>query len=152
MKRILLIEDEPGLILTLTDRLRKEGFSTDTAVTGDEALRKAAANSYDLFLLDVMLPGKDGWEVCRALREARFQTPVIMLTARGQVEEKVKGFKLGADDYLTKPFEMAELLARIEALLRRSSGFHLETNSDSCSFADVQVDLRAAEVYRDTPR
>src|ERR1051325_4261170 len=126
MKRVLIIEDEPGLILTLTDRLRKEGFSIDTAVTGDEALQKAAANSYDLFLLDVMLPGKDGWAVCRALRTARFQTPVMMLTARGEVADKVKGLKLGADDYLTKPFEMAELLARIEALLRRAPVLHFD--------------------------
>jgi two-component system alkaline phosphatase synthesis response regulator PhoP len=145
---ILLIEDEPGLILTLTDRLRNEGFSVEVANTGEEGLRKAASASYDLFLLDVMLPGKDGWEVCRTLRDARFRTPVLMLTARGQVEDKVKGFKLGADDYLTKPFEMAELLARIHALLRRSTIAPHSTNDPEGNFPDFQVDFRAAEVYR----
>src|SRR5919205_1020379 len=120
MKRILLVEDEPGLVLTLSDRLSKEGFAIETARDGDSGLQRAMTESFDLILLDVMLPRKNGFDVCRDLRQQGIQTPVIMLTARGQVVDKVIGLKLGADDYLTKPFEMIELLARIEALLRRA--------------------------------
>lgn len=144
MPRILLVEDEPGLILTLTDRLRKEGFVVETALTGEQALQQASEHPFDLFVLDVMLPGKTGWDVCKELRRAGFRSPILMLTARGLVEDKVKGLKLGADDYLTKPFEMAELLARIEALLRRVP----PENNGACRFADIDVDFRAAEVFR----
>lgn len=144
MPRILLVEDEPGLILTLTDRLCKEGFVVETALTGEQALQQASEHPFDLFVLDVMLPGKTGWDVCKELRRAGFRSPILMLTARGLVEDKVKGLKLGADDYLTKPFEMAELLARIEALLRRVP----PENNGACRFADIDVDFRAAEVFR----
>src|SRR5215216_2731019 len=119
-KRILLVEDEPGLVLTLTDRLTSEGFQVETARDGETGLGRATAESFDLIILDVMLPRKNGFDVCRDLRQQGVQTPVIMLTARGQVVDKVVGLKLGADDYVTKPFEMVELLARIEARLRRT--------------------------------
>ncbi len=148
MKQILLIEDESGLVLTLTDRFRKEGYIVETAITGEDGLRKALDTSFDLIVLDLMLPGKNGWDVCRDLRKRNVHIPVLMLTARGQVEDKVTGLKLGADDYLTKPFEMAELLARIEALLRRSILAPNERRQGTSAFGDIQIDFRSAEVYR----
>src|ERR1051326_5336409 len=119
-QRILLIEDEPGLVLTLTDRLRSEGYAVETAADGETGFERGASEAFDLIILDIMLPRKNGFDVCRDLRQRGIQTPTIMLTARGQVVDKVVGLKLGADDYLTKPFEMAELLARVEAKLRRA--------------------------------
>jgi two-component system alkaline phosphatase synthesis response regulator PhoP len=148
MKRILLIEDEPGLVLTLTDRLSKEGFAVETARDGQTGLERAAREAFDLVLLDVMLPRKNGFDVCRDLRQLSVSTPVLMLTARGQVVDKVVGLKLGADDYLTKPFEMMELLARIEALLRRAP-VRAQTAAETYQFGAVRVDFRKAEVYRD---
>jgi two-component system alkaline phosphatase synthesis response regulator PhoP len=146
MRRILLIEDEPGLVLTLTDRLRSEGYEVGSATDGDAGLALAARDAWDVVLLDVMLPGKGGFDVCRDLRQRGIATPVIMLTARGQVVDKVLGLKLGADDYLTKPFDMMELLARIEVQLRRSPA----STSDPVHlrFGDVVVDTRKAEVTR----
>jgi two-component system alkaline phosphatase synthesis response regulator PhoP len=146
MKRVLLIEDEPGLVLTLTDRLRSEGYDVGSATDGDAGLALADRDAWDVILLDVMLPGKGGFDVCRDLRQRGIATPVIMLTARGQVVDKVLGLKLGADDYLTKPFDMMELLARIEVQLRRSAA----STSDPVHlrFGDVVVDTRKAEVTR----
>lgn len=150
-KRILLIEDEPGLLLTLTDRLRNEGYAVDTASDGDTGLERACSENFDLIILDVMLPRKNGFDVCRDLRQRSSVTPVIMLTARGQVVDKVVGLKLGADDYLTKPFEMLELLARIEALLRRApAGAPPPADGDIYQFGVVRVDFRRAEVHRDS--
>ncbi len=146
-KRVLLIEDEPGLVLTLTDRLTAEGFEVESAHDGDTGLQMASERRYDAILLDIMLPGKSGFDVCRDLRASGRQTPILMLTARGMLADKVVGLKLGADDYLTKPFEMMELLARIEALLRRApapSG----AGGDTFVFGDVRVDFRSAEVER----
>ena len=111
--RILLVEDEPGLRLSLTDRLNSEGYSVETASDGEEGLARATREAFDLVILDVMLPRKNGFDVCRDLRQKGIATPVLMLTARGQVVDRVVGLKLGADDYLVKPFEMAELLARV---------------------------------------
>jgi two-component system alkaline phosphatase synthesis response regulator PhoP len=146
-RRILLVEDEPSLVLTLSDRLLAEGYKVETAGDGNTALERALAEPFDLILLDILLPGRDGLEVCRELRARGSQVPVLMLTARGQVVDRVVGLKLGADDYLTKPFEMIELLARIEALLRRS---HTPmTPTGTYDFGDVRVDFRRAEVYRD---
>src|SRR3954462_1012005 len=119
--RVLLVEDEPGLVMTLTDRLVAEGYDVESAMDARTALDTASAGGFDIILLDVMLPGGNGFDVCRTLRQKGVQTPVLMLTARSQVVDKVVGLKLGADDYLVKPFEMAELLARIEALLRRGT-------------------------------
>jgi two-component system alkaline phosphatase synthesis response regulator PhoP len=118
-KRILLVEDEAGLVLTLTDRLRNDGYSVAHAGDGIRGEQMAVDGQFDVILLDVMLPKKNGFDVIRDLRKQGVTTPTLMLTARGQVNEKVVGLKLGADDYLTKPFEMLELLARIESLLRR---------------------------------
>ena len=147
-RRVLLVEDEPSLVLTLSDRLLSEGYRVETAGSGDEALAKAQEEPFDIVLLDVMLPGgRDGFEVCRELRSRGVETPVLMLTARSQVVDRVVGLKLGADDYLTKPFEMIELLARVEALLRR--GRAPVTPAGTYSFGDVRVDFRRAEVYRD---
>jgi two-component system alkaline phosphatase synthesis response regulator PhoP len=145
-RRILLIEDEPGLVLTLTDRLESEGYQVQAASDGPGGLDRATRERWDVILLDVMLPGASGFDVCRDLRQRGVGTPVIMLTARGQVVDKVLGLKLGADDYLTKPFEMLELLARIEVQLRR------RTKDGSAPteyrFGDVVVNFRKAEVTR----
>jgi two-component system alkaline phosphatase synthesis response regulator PhoP len=147
--RILLVEDEPGLQLTLSDRLRREGYMVDTAGDGATGLEQAASGHFDLVLLDVMLPKKNGFDVLRDLRQRGVETPVIMLTARGQVVDTVVGLKLGADDYLAKPFEMMELLARIEARLRRrASAAATPSASEGYQFGDVRIDFRSAEVFR----
>jgi len=147
-RRILLVEDEPGLVLTMSDRLMSEGYRVETAGDGEEALARAEAGGFDLILLDVLLPRKNGFDVCRDLRQRGQDTPILMLTARSQVVDRVVGLKLGADDYLTKPFEMIELLARVEALLRRGRA-PLSPSADACTFGAVQVDFRRAEVRRD---
>jgi two-component system alkaline phosphatase synthesis response regulator PhoP len=146
--RILLVEDEPSLVLTLTDRLVAEGYRVETAGDGNTALARASEGPFDLILLDVMLPGRNGFDVCRDLRQRGVATPILMLTARTQVVDRVVGLKLGADDYLTKPFEMIELLARIEALLRRSRGPTPAANG-TYAFGAVEVDFRRAEVTKD---
>ena len=120
-RRLLLVEDEPGLVMTLTDRLLAEGYEVESATTAPTGLEMASGGGFDAILLDVMLPGGNGLDVCRTLRQRGVQTPILMLTAKGQVVDRVVGLKLGADDYLVKPFEMAELLARVEALLRPSA-------------------------------
>ena len=128
-KRLLLVEDEPGLVMTLSDLLTAEGYQVETAGDGQTALNLAGQQMFSLIVLDVMLPVKNGFDVCRDLRQQGIKTPVLMLTARGQLVDKVLGLKLGADDYLTKPFEPLELLARVEALLRRISTD--QTSSDA---------------------
>ncbi len=117
--RILLVEDEPGLSLTISDLLAVEGFDVETAMDGPSGLAKALKGGFDLIVLDVMLPGKNGFEVCRELRQQGRDIAVLMLTAKTLVVDRVVGLKLGADDYLTKPFDPSELVARVEALLRR---------------------------------
>ncbi len=146
-KRILLVEDEGGLVRTLTDRLQSEGYVVFHAGDGDKGELMAAGGKFDLILLDVMLPKKNGFDVLRDLRKQDVLTPVLMLTARGQVNEKVVGFKLGADDYLTKPFEMLELLARMEAILKRPtpSGAPGATTA-SYSFGPFTIDFRTMEI------
>jgi two-component system alkaline phosphatase synthesis response regulator PhoP len=148
VKRLLLIEDEPGLVLTLADRLGREGYSVETAQDGAVGLERALQEPFELILLDVMLPRQSGFDVLRDLRQQGVDTPVIMLTARGQVVDKVVGLKLGADDYLTKPFEMMELLARIEARLRRAPP-PATIDAEAYRFGAIQVDFRKAEVTRD---
>ncbi len=147
-EKILLVEDEPGLRITLSDRLHSEGYQVETAADGEEGLERAAGGSFDLIVLDIMLPRKSGLDVCRDLRQRGFTTPILILTARGQTVDKVLGLKLGADDYLTKPFEMPELLARIEALLRRARQAPAQPGSTH-RFGSIQVDLRGTEVLRD---
>ena len=144
--RILIVEDEPALVLTLSDRLRSEGYQVESAETGDIGARRARDGSFDLVLLDVALPGKNGFDVLRDLRQQRVSTPVIMLTARGQLVDRVLGLKLGADDYLAKPFDMMELVARVEAVLRRRTP--PPADGGGYAFGDVRVDFRRAEVRR----
>jgi two-component system, OmpR family, alkaline phosphatase synthesis response regulator PhoP len=147
--RILLVEDERGLVIALRDRLKSEGYAVETAPDGITGFERAAKESFDLILLDVMLPGKDGLDVCRDLRQLKITTPILMLTARGQIYDKVLGLKIGADDYLTKPFDMAELLARVEAQLRRNPSQTTSGNTETYRFGTVSVDFRRAEVIRD---
>jgi two-component system alkaline phosphatase synthesis response regulator PhoP len=145
--RILLVEDEPGLRFTLGDRLRNEGYLVETASDGEIGFNLATGEGYDLILLDLMLPKKSGIDVCRDLRQMGLATPVLMLTARDQVVDKVLGLKIGADDYLTKPFEMLELLARIESLLRRATR-QFSAAPAQYQFGSVRVDFRKTEVLR----
>jgi two-component system alkaline phosphatase synthesis response regulator PhoP len=149
-RRLLLVEDEPGLVMTMTDRLELEGYDVESVGDANSALQTASNNAYDAILLDVMLPGGTGFDVCRTLRQRGVQTPILMLTARGQVFDRVVGLKLGADDYLVKPFEMAELLARIEALLRRTSTSAIPAGAspETYRFGDISVDFRRAEVTK----
>ncbi len=146
-RKILLVEDEPGLVMALTDRLRGEGYAVDSCGDGESGLSQASGNPYDLIILDVMLPQKSGFDVCRKLRQNGIETPILMLTARTQVVDKVVGLQIGADDYVTKPFAMMELLARIEALLRRAPQSHA-ASAGSYRFGNVQVDFRSAVVTR----
>ena len=151
-RRVLLVEDEPGLVMTLTDRLMAEGYEVESEVDAVNGLARASTESFDAILLDVMLPGGNGFDVCRTLRQRGIHTPILMLTARGQVVDKVVGLKLGADDYLVKPFEMVELLARIEALIRRVStqAAAASATGETYRFGDVLVDFRKAEVTKAT--
>lgn len=148
--RILLIEDTPELVRALRDRLLSEGYEAETALDGVTGTERAAAEAFDLILLDVMLPGRSGLDVCRDLRQRKVSTPIIMLTARSQVIDKVLGLKIGADDYLTKPFDMPELLARIEVQLRRkeSAGASFDGTGSFC-FGAVCIDFQRAEITRD---
>jgi len=147
-QRILLVEDEPGLQLTLRDRLQTEGYLVETASDGEEGFEKATNGSFELIILDVMLPRKNGLDLCRDLRQNGLANPILMLTARDQTVDKVLGLKLGADDYLTKPFEMMELLARIEALLRRSPT-STAVPSSVYQFGAIKVDFRKTQVLRE---
>jgi two-component system alkaline phosphatase synthesis response regulator PhoP len=147
-RRLLLVEDEPGLVLTLTDRLTAEGYDVEHEGDAVRGLARASTSTFDAILLDVMLPGGNGFDVCRTLRQRGVHTPILMLTARGQVVDRVVGLKLGADDYLVKPFEMAELLARIEALLRRGAVRAASGSIDAFQFGNVTVDFRKAEVNK----
>jgi two-component system alkaline phosphatase synthesis response regulator PhoP len=142
--RILIIEDEESLVITSRDRLQSEGYSVEYALDGITGSDRARRESFDAIILDVMLPGISGFDLCRDLRQQGVATPILMLTARGQLIDKVLGLKLGADDYLTKPFEMMELLARIEALLRRLP--KSAAGALGYSFGEVEVDFRRAEV------
>ena len=145
--RILIVEDDAGLVMALSDLLHAEGYDVETASTGTEGLERASAEGFDLIVLDVMLPGKNGFDVCRDLRGHGIDTSILMLTARGQVIDKVLGLKLGADDYLTKPFEPLELLARLEALLRRrQTSLSSEKLADTFRFGSVHVNFRSTEV------
>jgi DNA-binding response OmpR family regulator len=146
--RILLVEDDPGLRLTLTHRLDSEGYEVESAVDGEAGLTQALDGGFDLVILDVMLPRKSGFDVCRDLRQRGLDTPVLMLTARHQVVDRVVGLKLGADDYLAKPFEMAELLARVEARLRRGNGGQ---SSNVHRFGLVAVDIRKGRGDQERP-
>jgi two-component system, OmpR family, alkaline phosphatase synthesis response regulator PhoP len=144
--RVLLVEDEPGLQLALSDRLAAEGYAVETAGDGNLAVTRATGEPFDVIVLDVMLPGRDGYDVAKTIRAQGIQTPILMLTARSQVVDRVVGLKLGADDYLTKPFETIELLARIEALLRRAPSGSQGISLERYQFGEISVDVRKAEV------
>jgi len=146
-KRILLIEDEPGLVLTLSDSLRNEGYAVTNAPDGETGWRRATEESYHMILLDLALPRKNGFDILRDLRQRGIQTPAIILTARGQVVDKILGLKLGADDYVTKPFDTGELLARIESIWRRMPVSPI-SKPEVYAFSDVRVDFGRAEITR----
>ena len=149
--RILLIEDEPGLVLILTDLLKMEGYSVDNAGDGVTGLSRATNEPFDMIVLDVMLPGKNGLDVCRELRQQGKDIPILMLTAKTQLIDRVVGLKLGADDYITKPFEPPELLARIEALLRRSRKGTLVPIA-RFQFGNIDADFQKGIVLKDGVR
>jgi two-component system alkaline phosphatase synthesis response regulator PhoP len=146
MTRILIVEDEPNMVAGLRDNFEFEGYEVLTAYDGEEGLKRALGESPDLVVLDVMMPKMSGLEVCKQLKAKRASIPVIMLTARGQEVDKVVGLELGADDYVTKPFSIRELLARVKAVLRRSHT--LPKEQDCYSFGDAEVDLHACRVTR----
>jgi two-component system alkaline phosphatase synthesis response regulator PhoP len=144
MPRILIVEDEPDIATVLADDLRLDGHEVEIATDGDGAVRRAREQKWDLILLDLMMPRKDGLEVCRELRRARVGTPIIMLTARAQEADKILGLELGADDYVTKPFSPRELRARIKAMLRRFQ----DDAPGVFTCADFEVDFARAELRR----
>ena len=146
--KVLLIEDEISLVMTLHDRLVKEDYDVDVSREGEEGYRKASEGDYDLLILDLMLPGKDGLSICRDLRANMVNYPILMLTAKGEVTDRVLGLKIGADDYLTKPFEMMELLARMEALLRRTRNGTAASKGEF-TFQNFRLDFDAMELYKD---
>ena len=145
MTRILVVEDEPAIARALEDDFRAQGYDVEQASDGRMAFEKARTGAFDLVVLDVMLPGKDGFDVCRDLRRGGTQTPILMLTAKTHEAEKVLGLELGADDYVTKPYSRRELQARVKALLRRSAG----ELPEKCRFGDVEIDFARGEVRRD---
>jgi two-component system alkaline phosphatase synthesis response regulator PhoP len=146
MKRILVIDDEPQMLLGLRDNLELEGYEVVTATDGEQGLSKILSERPDLVILDLMLPRKSGLDVCRELRARANTTPVVMLTARSQETDKVIGLELGADDYLTKPFSIAELLARVRAVLRRAGG--TAGLPETCTIGQVEVNFRTHQVRR----
>src|SRR5919199_4069674 len=142
--RILLVEDEPSAAKMLAKGLREQSYAVDVAMDGDAALYQISIYDYDLVILDVMLPRKDGFEVCREMRAMGSNIPVLMLTARDVVEDRIAGLDSGADDYLTKPFDFGELLARVRALLRRGEALQSET----LTVADLEINMRSKRVRR----
>lgn len=153
-KKILLIEDDEAILLGLEGALQDEGYETRIAHTGTEGLRLAKEYPSDLLILDLMLPGMSGLEICKRLRDGGIKTPVIMLTAKSEENDKVLGLELGADDYVTKPFSLRELLARVRAHLRREEAAALttETISENYSFGEIVVDFKRHEVYKSGKR
>ena len=149
MSRILIVEDEPGIAFALENDLHAEGYEIAVVADGAEAVQRARSEPFDLILLDVMLPNKDGFEVCRELRRGGLSTPIVMLTAKTQEAEKILGLDLGADDYVTKPFSPRELRARIRAMLRRSVA---EAGVEVHRFGRFELDLARFELRRDGVR
>ena len=144
--RILLIEDEPSLIFTLRDTLENEGYIVIVCEDGEEAVGLAQENKPDIIILDIMLPGKNGYEICQELRALKFTIPIIILTAKNQELDKVKGLDIGADDYITKPFGVKELLARIQARLRRTGTYSSSNNIDLLQLGTTKIDLLESKV------
>src|SRR5437762_7807503 len=146
MTKILIVEDEPNMVAGLRDNFEFEGYQVVSSFDGKEGLEQALKESPDLVVLDVMMPKMSGLDVCKQLKARRPSIPIIMLTARGQEVDKVVGLELGADDYVTKPFSIRELVARVKAVLRRSHT--LPKEHDKYSFSDVEVDLRTCRISR----
>ena len=143
--RLLLVEDEPGLVATLEDRLSAEGYTIESTGEARSGFERAMQGNFDVIVLDVMLQGGSGFDVCRLARQRGLLTPILMLTARAEVADRVRGLKLGADDYLVKPFQVAELLARIEALLRRGRAFQL---GDMTECGDLTINAKQGHVAK----
>jgi two-component system alkaline phosphatase synthesis response regulator PhoP len=146
MSRILIVEDEESILVALEDNLRLEGYEVESAADGTKGLALACEKRHDLILLDIMLPGMNGFDLCRRLRQDGISTPILMLTAKGQEVDKVLGLELGADDYVTKPFSPRELLARVKAILRRTS--RVQESREVVRFGDVEVDFGKYEARR----
>jgi two-component system copper resistance phosphate regulon response regulator CusR len=143
--RLLLVEDDARIARFVSKGLRENSFAVDVAADGETALYQVSINDYDAIILDVMIPQKNGFEVCRKIRESEIRVPILMLTARDAVEDRIEGLNLGADDYLTKPFDFGELLARIRALLRRGK----ELLQRKIQISDLEIDMQARRVWRD---
>jgi DNA-binding response OmpR family regulator len=146
MSKILIVEDEQAMLVGLRDNLEFEGYQVETADRGDDGFRKLQADRFDLVLLDVMLPGMSGFDVCKKARAQGIDTPIILLTARGEELDKVLGLELGADDYVTKPFSLRELLARIKVILRRTGNVG-QAQNDSLTIGNMRVSFDAYEAY-----
>ncbi len=146
-QRILVVEDDCALLETLTDRLESDGYIVRGSTNGDAAYEEALAGDFDLIILDIMLPGRNGLDVCSGLRRRRVDTPILMLTARGGVTDRVVGLRLGADDYLPKPFHMSELVARVDALIRRASKPRI-VPAAPVHVGALEIDIRSGQVSR----
>ncbi len=144
--KILVVEDEPSLIFTLRDTLESEGYQVIVSEDGEQAVELVKEHKPDLMILDIMLPGKSGYDICKEVRSLKYSFPIIMLTAKDQEIDKVKGLNLGADDYITKPFGVKELLARIQARLRRASAYSSSSDVDILKLGNVKIDLLESEV------
>jgi DNA-binding response OmpR family regulator len=147
-KKIMIVEDEPSLVFTLQDTLENEGYEVFVSETGTNAMEMVRSVRPDLLILDVMLPGVSGFEICKQIREEKFTFPVIMLTARDQEIDKVTGLNIGADDYITKPFGVKELLARIQARLRRANSYSKTGPMDVITLGPVRIELNESMVVR----
>jgi DNA-binding response OmpR family regulator len=148
MSKILIVEDEQAMLIGLRDNLEFEGYEVDTADRGDDGFKKIQANAYDLVLLDVMLPGMSGFDVCKKTRAQGIETPIILLTARGEELDKVLGLELGADDYVTKPFSLRELLARIKVILRRTSNGRTTSAGHYITIGQLRVSFDDFEAWQ----
>ncbi len=146
MKRILIVEDDKAILRGLVDSFKAEHFDVETSSDGEEGCTFGLRRKYDIIILDVMLPNLNGFDICRQLRSKGVRTPILMLTGKGEEIDKVMGLELGADDYVTKPFSVKELIARVKALLRRQTDLH--TSLDEASFGDVYVDFKKQEATK----
>ncbi|PWN08127.1 response regulator transcription factor [Rhodohalobacter mucosus] len=147
-KKILIVEDEPSLVFTLQDTLESEGYAVTVVTDGSHAIDKVKEIEPDLMILDLMLPGKSGYDICKEIRDLKYTFPIIMLTARDQEIDKVAGLNIGADDYMTKPFGVKELLARIKARLRRASAYSKSGPVEMLKLGDVKIDLKESVVNK----
>jgi DNA-binding response OmpR family regulator len=148
VKKIIVVEDEPSLVFTLQDTLESEGYEVHTVTDGAKALDKVKEVDPDLMILDLMLPGKSGYDICQEIRDLKYTFPIIMLTARDQEIDKVAGLNIGADDYMTKPFGVKELLARIKARLRRANAYSKAGPVEVLKLGDAKIDLKESKVFK----